>query len=85
MTGYFTRSNLVEIIELPDHPWFLGCQFHPEFTSRPMTPHPLFTHFIEAGLAYAKRREWEAKKHGTPEQPSEKISNQKKKKQQLSQ
>jgi CTP synthase len=41
---------LVEIIELPDHPWFLGCQFHPEFTSTPRDGHPLFTGFIEAAL-----------------------------------
>jgi CTP synthase len=42
---------LVEIIELEDHPWFLGCQFHPEFKSRPMSSHPLFRGFIEAALA----------------------------------
>jgi CTP synthase len=40
----------VEIVELKDHPWFLGCQFHPEFKSRPMAPHPLFTAFIGAAL-----------------------------------
>jgi len=40
-TGLSPDRNLVEIIELPDHPWFLGCQFHPEFKSRPMEPHPL--------------------------------------------
>jgi CTP synthase len=38
----------VEIVELPDHPWFLGCQFHPEFKSNPMRPHPLFREFIKA-------------------------------------
>jgi CTP synthase len=41
---------LVEIIELPAHPWFLACQFHPEFTSTPREGHPLFTGFIEAAL-----------------------------------
>jgi CTP synthase len=47
--------GLVEIVELRDHPWFLGCQFHPEFKSRPLRPHPLFVAFI--GASYAHRRE----------------------------
>jgi CTP synthase len=51
-SGLSPDGNLVEIIELPDHPWFLGCQFHPEFKSRPMTPHPLFASFIQAALEY---------------------------------
>jgi hypothetical protein len=38
------------MIELPEHPWFVGCQFHPEFKSKPMAPHPLFTSFVEASL-----------------------------------
>ncbi|MDR1607626.1 MAG: CTP synthase [Deltaproteobacteria bacterium] len=46
------RPKLVEIIELANHPWFLGCQFHPEFKSRPMRPHPLFKAFIEAALGH---------------------------------
>ena len=45
-------NNLVEIVELEDHPWFLGCQFHPEFKSKPMAPHPLFRDFIKASLQY---------------------------------
>jgi CTP synthase len=49
-------GDLVEIIELKDHPWFLGCQFHPEFKSRPMDPHPLFRDFIKASLEYSKAR-----------------------------
>jgi len=49
-SGISPRGDLVEIIELKDHPWFLGCQFHPEFKSRPMTPHPLFRDFIKASL-----------------------------------
>jgi CTP synthase len=44
-------GDLVEIVELKDHPWFLGCQFHPEFKSKPMSPHPLFRDFIRAALA----------------------------------
>jgi CTP synthase len=46
--------GLVEIVEAPDHPWFLGCQFHPEFKSKPLAPHPLFKAFI--GASYAHRR-----------------------------
>ena len=41
---------MVEIVELADHPWFIGVQFHPEFKSRPLDPHPLFTHFVKASL-----------------------------------
>ena len=41
---------MVEIIELPDHPWFVGAQFHPEFKSRPDRPHPLFYGFIKASV-----------------------------------
>jgi CTP synthase len=40
----------VEMIEIADHPWFVGCQFHPEFKSRPWYPHPLFSGFISASL-----------------------------------
>ncbi len=46
--GGFSRDGLVEMIELPDHPWFVACQFHPEFTSNPRDGHPLFTGFINA-------------------------------------
>jgi len=51
-TGKNPKHNLVEMIELPDHPWFVGCQFHPEFKSRPLAPHPLFKAFIGASHAY---------------------------------
>ncbi len=50
ISGASPRGELGEIIEISDHPWFLGCQFHPEFKSRPMDPHPLFTDFIKASL-----------------------------------
>ncbi len=56
MSGTSPDGQLVEIVEIADHPWFLGCQFHPEFKSRPMNPHPLFVSFIEAALAYKKQR-----------------------------
>jgi CTP synthase len=50
ISGTSPNGELVEIVEIGDHPWFLGCQFHPEFKSRPMEPHPLFRDFIEASL-----------------------------------
>ncbi len=49
-----TGEELVEMVELPEHPWFLGCQFHPELLSRPLSPHPLFVQFIKASLQAAK-------------------------------
>jgi CTP synthase len=49
-SGMSPDGELVEIMELKDHPWFLGCQFHPEFKSRPIEPHPLFRAFIEASI-----------------------------------
>jgi CTP synthase len=53
LSGQSPDGGLVEVIELPDHPWFLGCQFHPELKSRPNRPHPLFTAFIGAALRRA--------------------------------
>jgi CTP synthase len=50
-------GELVEIIELPHHPWFLGCQFHPEFLSKPLEPHPLFVAFIRASLKNHNQKE----------------------------
>uniref|UniRef100_A0A832A0Z3 CTP synthase n=1 Tax=Desulfacinum infernum TaxID=35837 RepID=A0A832A0Z3_9BACT len=55
-TGLSPDRNLVEIVELPDHPWFLGCQFHPEFKSKPMDPHPLFKAFVKKALEFSERR-----------------------------
>ncbi|MFC2160332.1 CTP synthase [Acidobacteriota bacterium] len=52
VSGKNPEHDLVEIIELKDHPWFLGCQFHPEFKSKPLKPHPLFKSFIGASYAY---------------------------------
>ncbi len=59
-TGLSPDRNLVEIIELGDHPWFLGCQFHPEFKSRPMESHPLFQAFVAKALERAKERQEKA-------------------------
>ncbi len=55
VSGISPNGELVEMVEVKDHPWFLGCQFHPEFKSRPMDPHPLFTEFIRA-LEHAATR-----------------------------
>ena len=52
VSGTSPDNNLVEIVEIEDHPWFLGCQFHPEFKSKPMRPHPLFREFIKAALIH---------------------------------
>ena len=56
ISGSSPTGDLVEIIEIKDHPWFLGCQFHPEFKSRPMDVHPLFKDFIKAALEYSKAK-----------------------------
>ncbi len=56
ISGTSPDGELVEMVELKDHPWFLGCQFHPEFKSRPMNPHPLFREFIRASLKYSETR-----------------------------
>jgi len=60
ISGTSPSGDLVEIIELREHPWYLGCQFHPEFKSRPMNPHPLFKSFIAAAVRQAS-----ARPHGT--------------------
>ena len=54
ISGLSVDNELVEMIELSDHPWFIGCQFHPEFTSQPREGHPLFNSFISAAVAYRK-------------------------------
>jgi CTP synthase len=56
LTGETPEGTYVEICEIPDHPWFLGCQFHPEFKSKPMEPHPLFKAFIGAAYEHRPRR-----------------------------
>ncbi len=62
LVGKSADDTLVEVIEVPDHPWFVGCQFHPEFTSTPRAGHPLFAGFITAAVAR------HAEKGETPEQ-----------------
>ncbi|MEY4617115.1 MAG: synthase [Pseudomonadota bacterium] len=56
IAGINKDRDLVEIIEIPDHPWFIGVQFHPEFKSKPLSPHPLFSSFIEASLNHGAQR-----------------------------
>ncbi len=57
LSGLSPDGQLVEIVELPDHPWFIGCQFHPELQSRPTRPHPLFAGFIAAAVVSKHRRD----------------------------
>jgi CTP synthase len=54
ISGISMDERLVEIVELAGHPWFVACQFHPEFTSTPRDGHPLFTGFVKAALDYQK-------------------------------
>jgi len=65
LSGLSPDGQLVEIVELPDHPWFIGCQFHPELQSRPTRPHPLFAGFVAAAVGAKRRRriEHEASPH----------------------
>lgn len=58
VTGLSPNGSFVEIVELKKHPWFVACQFHPEFKSRPMTSHPLFFNFIKASLAAKAQKKW---------------------------
>ncbi|BAS28973.1 CTP synthase [Limnochorda pilosa] len=60
LTGLSPDRRLVEIVELADHPWFVGCQFHPEWRSRPNRPHPLYRGFVGGAVAYRAGREVEA-------------------------
>ena len=56
LSGTSIDGNLVEMVELKDHPWFLACQFHPEFTSRPRQGHPLFSGFVRAGRDFHENK-----------------------------
>jgi CTP synthase len=55
ITGRTPDGTYVEIVEAPEHPWFLGCQFHPEFKSKPLAPHPLFAAFVGAAFQHRHR------------------------------
>ena len=56
IAGWSADHSLVEMIELPSHPWFVACQFHPEFTSRPRGGHPLFNSYVRAARGCAAER-----------------------------
>ena len=73
ISGLSPDGKFVEMVELTDHPWFLGCQFHPEYKSKPTEPHPLFVSYIAAALAEQQRRskERENVESTVPEIPSE--------------
>lgn len=65
VSGRSVKGNLIEIVELPEHPWFLGCQFHPEFTSSPRDGHPLFYSFIEAAIHAKQQKSLQDGPHAT--------------------
>jgi CTP synthase len=56
ISGSTPDGTYVEMVELPDHPHFIGCQFHPEFKSKPLEPHPLFSAFIAAAYKHGSKR-----------------------------
>ena len=64
-SGKSPDGKFIEIVEVPDHPWFLGCQFHPEFKSKPLDPHPLFVSFVKAAYEHRLRDEATAEHHDT--------------------
>ena len=55
-SGINPDSELVEIVEIPEHPWFVAAQFHPEYKSTVHTPHPLFIEFVKASLKHSKKK-----------------------------
>jgi CTP synthase len=55
ISGITSDDTLVEAIEWPEHSWGIGVQFHPEFRSKPVQPHPLFSSFVKASIEYGKR------------------------------
>jgi CTP synthase len=70
LSGLSPDGSLVEMIELPEHPWFIGCQFHPELRSRPTRPHPLFAGLIAAAVKHARLRTLAAAAPAAPVAPS---------------
>jgi CTP synthase len=72
-SGVSPDQGLVEIVELKGHPWFLGCQFHPEFKSKPMDPHPLFREFIKASIRRGKRSKVKGKGRNLKRYPDRKA------------
>jgi len=74
VAGIYPKKGLVEIVEIPDHPWFVGVQFHPEFQSKPVKAHPLFREFIGAACRFAlKRREKKKRAVSKDKKPTQKT------------
>jgi CTP synthase len=69
LSGTSPDRKLVEMVELKDHPYFVGCQFHPEFKSKPLAPHPLFSRFVRAACERQAARAREGRKSGSEAQP----------------
>ena len=69
LSGKCVGRELVEIVELPDHPWFLAVQFHPELKSRPHDPHPLFRDFVRAALERRRARVGDDRYHAESAEP----------------
>jgi len=74
VTGRSPDRIFVEMIEIPDHPWFVACQFHPELKSKPFAPHPLFVAFIKAALEYQQRRAGQTPTQGEPFEPTSELA-----------
>jgi CTP synthase len=74
ISGTSPDGTLAELIELRDHPYFVGCQYHPEFQSKPNKPHPLFRGFIQACLAYQSRgKRDETDRESRPRVPAKEL------------
>ena len=73
-SGNSPDKNFAEIVEISDHPWFLACQFHPEFKSKPLKPHPLFVSFIQAAAEYRARRSGQEETSALQESPVSETS-----------
>jgi CTP synthase len=71
LSGQSPDRRLVEMVELPNHPYFIGCQFHPEFKSKPHAPHPLFVRFVKAALERAKARRSREASEGAEQAPED--------------
>ncbi len=74
ISGLSPDGKFVEMVEIEDHPWFLGCQFHPEYKSSPLDPHPLFASFIEAALGHQDRRPKERTARGETKPAKETLT-----------
>ena len=58
ISGRSPDNHLIEMIELSSHPWYVGCQFHPEFTSTPRLGHPLFKSYVQAAISFSDNRQY---------------------------